>query len=52
MMTPTSIQRILPRRAIAMLTVTAALVVSLAPSRFLAPAWADDPMSVVKTTVN
>ena len=52
MMTPTSIKRILPRRAIAMLTVTAALVVSLAPSRFLAPAWADDPMSVVKTTVN
>ncbi|MGA8640893.1 MlaC/ttg2D family ABC transporter substrate-binding protein [Candidatus Binatus sp.] len=35
-----------------MLTVAAALVVSLAPSRFIAPAWADDPMSVVKTTVN
>ncbi len=52
MMTPTSIQRILPRRAIAMLTLTAALALSLAPSRFLAPAWADDPMSVVKTTVN
>ena len=52
MMTPTSIQRIIPRRAIAILAVTAALVVSLAPSRFLAPAWADDPMSVVKTTVN
>ena len=42
----------LPRRAIVMLTVAAALVVSLAPSRFIAPAWADDPMSVVKTTVN
>ncbi|MGB8682904.1 MAG: ABC transporter substrate-binding protein [Candidatus Binatus sp.] len=31
---------------------TAALVVSLAPSRFIAPAWADDPMSVVQGTVN
>ena len=35
-----------------MFTMTAALVVSLAPSRWLAPAWADEPMSVVKTTVN
>jgi len=52
MMTPTSIQRFLQRRAILMLTLTAALVLSLAPSRFLAPAWADDPMSVVKATVN
>ena len=52
MMTPTSIQRFLQRRAILTLTVTAAIVLSLAPSRFLAPAWADDPMSVVKTTVN
>ena len=52
MMTPTSIQRFLQRRAILTLTLTAALVLSLAPSRFLAPAWADDPMSVVKTTVN
>jgi phospholipid transport system substrate-binding protein len=52
MMTPTSIQRFLQRRTILMLTLTAALVLSLAPSRFLAPAWADDPMSVVKTTVN
>ena len=51
-MTPTSIRRISPRRAIAMLTLTAAIVFSLAPSRFLAPAWADDPMSVVRTTVN
>ncbi len=53
-MTPTSTQRILRRRAIAMLTftLTAALVSSLAPSRFLALAWADDPMSVVKTTVD
>ncbi len=52
MMTPTSIWRILPRRAIAMLTLTVAIVGSLAPSRLLAPAWADDPMSVVRTTVN
>ena len=51
-MTPISIQRTLRRRAIAMLTVTAALVLSLAPSRFIAPAWADDPQSVVQTTVN
>jgi phospholipid transport system substrate-binding protein len=35
-----------------MFTMTAVLAVSLAPSRFLTPAWADDPMSVVKTTVN
>lgn len=52
MMTPRSIQRILQRRALVILTVTAALVVSLAPSRFIAPAWADDPMSVVQGTVN
>jgi phospholipid transport system substrate-binding protein len=52
MMTPTSIQRFLQRRAILTLTLTAALVLSLAPSRFLTPAWADDPMSIVKTTVN
>ena len=51
-MTPNSIQRFLHRRAILILTFTAALVVSLAPSRLLTPAWADDPMSVVKTTVN
>ena len=35
-----------------MLSLTAALVLSLAPSRFLAPAFADEPMSVVKATVN
>jgi len=52
MTTPTSVHRILPQRAIAMLTLTAALIVGLAPSRFLAPAWADDPMSVVRTTVD
>src|ERR1700722_12427809 len=52
MMTPNSIQRFMHRRAIVVLTLIAALVVSLAPSRLLAPAWADEPMSVVKTTVN
>jgi len=52
MMTQKSVQQFLQRRAIVMLTVTAALVVSLAPSRFIAPAWADDPMTVVKTTVD
>lgn len=52
MMMPTSIERFLQRRAILTLTLTAALVLSLAPSRFLASAFADDPMSVVKTTVN
>ena len=52
MMMPSSLQRFLQRRAILTLTVTAAIVLSLAPSRLLAPAWADDPMSVVKTTVN
>ena len=51
MMTPSSLQRFLQRRAILTLTLTA-IVLSLAPSRFLVPAWADDPMSVVKTTVN
>ena len=51
-MTPNSIQRFLHRRAIVIFTLTAALAVSLAPSRFVAPAWADEPMSVVKTTVN
>jgi phospholipid transport system substrate-binding protein len=52
MMTPNSIQGFMHRRAIVVLTLIAALVVSLAPSRLLAPAWADEPMSVVKTTVN
>jgi phospholipid transport system substrate-binding protein len=52
MMTPTSIQLFLKRRAIALIVMSAAIVLSLAPSRFIAPAWADDPMSVVKTTVN
>jgi len=51
-MTPNSIQRFLHRRAIVIFTMTAALAVSLAPSRFLTPAWADEPLSVVKTTVN
>jgi phospholipid transport system substrate-binding protein len=52
MMTPNSIQRFLHRRAIVIFTMTAVLAVNLAPSRFVTPAWADEPMSVVKTTVN
>ena len=53
MMTPNSIKQLLRRRAFGLITLTALLVLSLAPSRFLAPAMADDdPMSVVKTTVN
>jgi len=40
------------QRAVGILTLTAAVVLSLAPSRFIAPAWADEPMAVVKTTVN
>jgi phospholipid transport system substrate-binding protein len=53
MMTPTFIQQFLQRRAFAIFTLMALLLLSLAPSRFVAPAIADDdPMSVVKTTVN
>jgi len=52
-MTPTSIQQFLRRRAFGIFTLMALIVLSLAPSRLLAPAMADeDPMSVVKTTVN
>src|SRR5271156_3466383 len=52
MMMPISVQRTMKRRAIAMLAIAAALITSLAPSRFIAPAFADDPMSVVKNTVD
>jgi phospholipid transport system substrate-binding protein len=53
MMTPNSIEQLLRRRAFGILTLIALLVLTLAPSRLLAPAIADDdPMSVVKTTVN
>src|SRR5580692_8175402 len=52
MITLNSFQRLVRRRAVAILTLTAAIALSLAPSRFIAPAWADDPMGVVKTTVN
>ena len=52
MMTPKYIQQLLHRRVIVMLTIATVLAVSLAPSRFIAPAFADDPMPVVKTTVN
>jgi phospholipid transport system substrate-binding protein len=47
MMTPSSSGKT-RRRAVAMLAVAAALLLGLAPS----PARADDPMSVVRTTVN
>jgi phospholipid transport system substrate-binding protein len=47
MMTPSSIGKT-RRRAVAMLAVAAALFLGLAPS----PARADDPMTVVRTTVN
>ena len=40
------------RRAFALFTLAAAIAVSLAPSRFIAPAFADDPMAVVRNTVN
>ena len=52
MIMPTSFRRFLQRRATVTLMVAVALAVSLAPSRFVAPAWADDPMTVVKTTVD
>jgi phospholipid transport system substrate-binding protein len=51
-MTPNSIRQFLRRRAFGIFSLMALLVLSLAPSRFLAPAMADDPMSVVKTTVD
>lgn len=51
-MTPNS-KRFLRRRAFGIFTLTALLVLTLSPSRFLVPARADeDPMTVVKTTVN
>jgi phospholipid transport system substrate-binding protein len=53
MMTPNSIKQFLRWRAFGIFTVTALLVLSLAPSRFVALAMADDaPMTVVKTTVD
>ncbi len=52
MMTPNSFKQPLPRRAFGILSLIVLLLLSLAPSRFLAPAFADDPMSVVKTTVD
>ena len=52
MMTRTFIHRILRPRGIAILTLAAAIAMSLAPSRLMTPAWADAPMDVVKTTVD
>jgi phospholipid transport system substrate-binding protein len=40
------------RRAFALFTLVAVVALSLAPSRFIAPAFADDPMAVVRNTVN
>jgi phospholipid transport system substrate-binding protein len=51
-MMPNSIQRTARRLGIATLFLIAALTLSLLPSRMIAPAWADDPMGVVKTTVD
>ena len=52
MITLNPFQRLVRRRAVVILTLTAAIALSLAPSRFIATARADDPMGVVKTTVN
>jgi phospholipid transport system substrate-binding protein len=52
MMKRNYMQQFIRRRAVAILTLTAAIVLVLAPSRFIAPAWADDPMPVVKSTVD
>jgi phospholipid transport system substrate-binding protein len=52
MMTRNYMQQFIRRRAVGILTLTAAIVLSLAPSRLVAPAWADDPMPVVKSTVD
>src|SRR5208283_6034333 len=52
MTTPNSFQRLIRRRAVVIVTLTAAIALSLAPSRLIATARADDPMGVVKTTVN
>ena len=51
MMSQSFIQRMLRQRSTT-LALVAAIGLSLAPSRFIAPAQADDPMTVVKTTVN
>ncbi len=51
-MTRNYMQQFIRRRAVAILTLTAAIVLSLAPSQLVTPAWADDPMPVVKSTVD
>ncbi len=51
-MTRNYMQQFIRRRAVAILTLTAAIVLCLAPSRLVARAWADDPMPVVKSTVD
>jgi phospholipid transport system substrate-binding protein len=53
MMTQNTIRRMSRRRGIAMLALTAAIALSLAPSRLITPARADDdPMAVTKKTVD
>ena len=51
-MTQTSIERPARRHGIATLILIATIALSLTPSRLIASAWADDPMSVVQNTVN
>jgi phospholipid transport system substrate-binding protein len=52
MMTQTLIERPARRLGIATAILIATIALSLAPSRLIVSAWADDPMGVVKTTVN
>lgn len=52
MIMPISVQRTSRQPTLAILALTAAIVLSFLPSRFTTPAWADDPQSVVKTTVD
>jgi phospholipid transport system substrate-binding protein len=51
-MTPGSIKQFLRRRAFGILTLLAVIALSLAPSRLIASARADEPMGVVKSTVD
>lgn len=48
----TYIARIVSRPSFVMLALLAAFALSVAPSRLVAQAYADDPMNVVQTTVN
>jgi phospholipid transport system substrate-binding protein len=48
----TYIDRMVSRTSFAIFTLLATLAMLAAPSRFVAPAYADDPTAVVQTTVN